>query len=130
MKKDTYEKSLVKINENSIFYKIKQFFKNLFLKKESEFKDFPSELNKIIAKEEDRTNSFMEEIKKIENEETILLKLQKKYRSGEIKEEDLSEEQVNSLCELYDRQISNLKKSNEIKKQKLLEYRRRSQTDN
>ena len=72
----------------------------------------------------------MEEIKKVEDEETILVKLQKKYRNGEIKEDDLSSEQVNSLCKLYDKQISNLKKSNEIRKQKLLEHRRRLQTDN
>ena len=78
MKENTDEKSLVRINENSIFYKIKQ------------------------------------------------LKLQKQYRSGQIKEE----EQVNSLCALYDKQIANLRKSNEIRKQKLLEYRRKLQTDN
>ena len=72
----------------------------------------------------------MESIKNIEDEETKLLKLQKQYRSGEIKEEELSEEQVKSLCKLYDKQIANLKKSNDIRKQKLLEYRRKMQTDN
>ncbi len=72
----------------------------------------------------------MEEIKKVEDEETLILKLQKKYRSGEIKEEELTEEQVNSLCSLYDKQIANLRKSNEIRKKKLLEYRRKLQTDN
>ena len=72
----------------------------------------------------------MEEIRNIENEETKLLKLQKQYRSGEIKEEELTEEQVNSLCALYDKQIENLRKSNENRKQKLLEYRRKLQTDN
>ena len=35
MKENTDEKSLVKINENSIFYKIKQFYKKLFYKKET-----------------------------------------------------------------------------------------------
>ena len=63
-------------------------------------------------------------------EETKLLKIQKQYRSGEIKEEELTEEQVKSLCELYDKQIANLRKSNEIRKQKLLEYRKKLQTDN
>ena len=72
----------------------------------------------------------MEEIRNIENEETKLLKLQKQYRSGEIKEEELTEEKVNSLCALYDKQIENLRKSNENRKQKLLEYRRKLQTDN
>ena len=72
----------------------------------------------------------MESIKNIEDEETKLLKLQRQYRSGEIKEEELTEEQVNSLCTLYDRQIANLKKSNNMRKQRLLEYRKKLQTDN
>ena len=78
---------------------------------------------------ENKKKSFMESIKNIENEEIKLLKLQKQYRSGEIKEEELTEEQVNSLCALYDKQIENLRKSNEIRKQKLLEYRRKLQTE-
>lgn len=130
MDKNTDEKSLVKINENSIFYKIKQFFRNLFHKNETVVTADSAEANNIISSDEAKTNSFMEEIKKVENEETKLLKLQKQYRSGEIKEEDLTEEQVNSLCALYDKQIANLRKSNEIRKQKLLEYRRKLQTDN
>ena len=71
-----------------------------------------------------------EQIRNIEDEETLILKLQKQYRNGEIKEEELSEEQVKSLCDLYDKQIANLRKSNEMRKQKLLEYRRKLQTDN
>lgn len=130
MDKNTDEKSLVKINENSIFYKIKQFFRNLFRKNETVVTADSAEANNIINSDEAKTNSFMDEIKKVENEETKLLKLQKQYRSGEIKEEDLTEEQVNSLCALYDKQIANLRKSNEIRKQKLLEYRRKLQTDN
>lgn len=127
MKENTDEKSLIKINENSIFYKIKQFFKNLFHKNEPAI---IAEANNIVKPDEDKRNSFMEDIKNIEDEETLLLKLQKKYRNGEIKEGDLTDEQINSLCKLYDKQIANLKKSNEIRKQKLLEYRRRLQTDN
>lgn len=131
MKENTQEKSLVKVTENSIFYKIKKFFKNLFYK-DTEIK------NNVIAEEninsnvesEDKKSAFMESIRNIENEETRLLKLQKQYRNGEIKEEELTPEQVNSLCDLYDKQIVNLKKSNAIRKQKILEYRRRLQTDN
>lgn len=130
MKENTQEKSLVQINENSIFYKIKQFFRNLFHKNESVVIADPAEAKNIISSDEAKRNSFMEEIKKVESEETKLLKLQKQYRSGEIKEEELTEEQVNSLCALYDKQIANLRKSNEIRKQKLLEYRRKLQTDN
>ena len=129
MKENTDDKSLVKINENSIFYKIKQFFKKLFYKKET-INNITVETNKVILQNDNKKNKFMEEIKNIEDEETLLLKLQKKFRSGEIKEEELTEEQVKSLCELYDKQIANLRKSNEIRKQKLLEYRKKLQTDN
>ena len=130
MKENTQEKSLVQVNENSIFYKIKQFFRNLF------HKNIEFESNVVVEENisnnienETKKSAFMESIKNIENEETKLLKLQKQYRSGEIKEEELTQEQVNSLCALYDKQIANLKKSNEIRKQKLLEYRRKLQTE-
>ena len=130
MKENTNEKSLVKVNQNSIFYKIKQFFKNIFHNNKSTDNNTPAETQNSIVTDDNKRNTFMEEIKNIEDEETILLKLQKKFRSGEIKEEELSDEQVNSLCALYDKQIANLKKSNEIRKQRLLEYRRKMQTDN
>ena len=86
--------------------------------------------DKSIVESENTKNAFMESIKNIEDEETKLLKLQKQYRSGEIKEEELTEEQVNSLCALYDKQMEILRKSNETRKQKLLEYRRKMQIDN
>ena len=131
MKENTQEKSLVQVNENGIFYKIKSFFKNLFNRNNNTTNNYAivKETESLVANE-NKKNSFMESIKNIEDEETKLLKLQKQYRSGEIKEEELSEEQINSLCKLYDRQIANLKKSNDIRKQKLLEYRRKIQTDN
>lgn len=129
MIENTDEKSLTRVNENSIFYKIKRFFKNLFNKNNSADNTIVEE-TAVMKQDEDKRNQFMEQIRKIEDEETTLLKLQKQYRNGEIKEEDLTDEQVSSLCKLYDKQISNLKKSNEIKKQKLLEHRRRLQTDN
>ena len=130
MKENTQEKSLVQVNENGIFYKIKSFFKNLFNRNNTANNYAIIKEDKSIVESENTKNTFMESIKNIENEETKLLKLQKQYRSGEIKEEELTQEQVNSLCALYDRQIANLKKSNEIRKQKLLEYRRKMQIDN
>ena len=131
MKENTQEKSLVQVHENGIFNKIKNFFKNLFNRNNNTTNNYAiAKEDKSIVESENTKNTFMESIKNIENEETKLLKLQKQYRSGEIKEEELTQEQVNSLCALYDRQIANLKKSNEIRKQKLLEYRRKMQTDN
>ena len=130
MKENTQDKSLVQVNEKSIFHKIKKFFRGLFYKANSNVESINVAETNTINNQESKKDSFMESIKNIEDEETKLLKLQKQYRSGKIKEEELSEEQINSLCKLYDRQIANLKKSNEIRKQKLLEYRRKMQTDN
>ncbi|HJJ03742.1 MAG TPA: hypothetical protein OIM28_03720 [Clostridiaceae bacterium] len=131
MRDNTQEKSLITVNENSIFYKIKNFFRNLFYKHKAIENSTVIEngINASLEKENNK-NSFMESIKNIENEETKLLKLQKQYRNGEIKEEQLTQEQINSLSALYDKQIANLRKSNQIRKQKLLEYRKRLQTDN
>ena len=131
MKENTQEKSLVQVNENGIFYKIKKFFRNLFNSNANTTNNYAIvKETESLVESENKKNSFMESIKNIEDEETKLLKLQKQYRSGEIKEEELTEEQVNSLCALYDKQIENLRKSNETRKQKLLEYRRKLQTDN
>ena len=131
MKENTQEKSLVQVNKNGILYKIKKFFKNLFNKNTNITNNYDIiKENESLVASENKKNSFMESIKNIEDEETKLLKLQKQYRSGKIKEEELSKEQVNSLCALYDKQIANLRKSNEIRKQKLLEYRKKLQTDN
>ena len=55
------------------------------------------------------------------NENTLLLK---RYIRGEIKKEDLTEEQKKSLYTLYHKQINNFKKSNEIRKNKLLQYKK------
>lgn len=123
MKEYTKEKLLAKVNKNSIFYKIKQFFNSLFLKNKP---INVTENNTIIRADEDRRNLFIEDIKKIEDEETALLKLQKRYRSGEIKEEDLTDNQIKSLCELYDKQIADLKKVNLQKKQKILSIRKKT----
>jgi len=131
MKKDTQEKSLIKVNDNNIFRKIINFIKNIFVKNKAIYdnsSNIEQENNEISIKE-DNKSSFIESIKNIEDEETKLLKLQKQYRSGEIKGEDLTDEQIMKLCGLYDRQIENLKKSNEARKAKLREYRKKLQAE-
>ena len=132
MKENIQEKSLVQVNENSIFYKIKSFFRNLFHKDKEIEINIPIETisNDNIVKNENNKSEFIERLKTIEDENTLLLKLQKQYRSGKIKEEDLTEEQKNSLCVLYDRQIADLRKSNEFRKNKLLQYKKKLQTEN
>ena len=110
----------LKINKNNIFYKIKSFFKNLFYKDRKIENNVQIETisNDNIAKNENSKSAFIENIKIIEDENTLLLK---RYIRGEIKKEDLTEEQRKSLYTLYHKQINNFKKSNEIRKNKLLQ---------
>ena len=119
MQQKTQDKFLVKVNEKGIFKRIQHFFLQLFSRK----KTVVTTEKYNIGTYEDKRCLFKEEIKKVEDEYTSLLKLQKKYRKGEIKEEELTEAQIESLCSLYDKQIADLKKSNEIRKQKLLELK-------
>lgn len=124
MKENTREKSLIKVNENSIFHKIKSFIRKLFHKDKEKENDISIEAtsNDSILKNENIKSTFTESMKVVKDDNSILLELQKKYRSGEIKEEDLTKEEKNSLCALYDKQIANLKKSNEIRKTRILQY--------
>ena len=68
----------------------------------------------------------MDYIKMTEDEETKLLELQRKYHNREIEEKDLTDEQIDALCELYDKQIAELEKTIELKEQKLAEYKKRN----
>ena len=113
--KNNLEKSLIKANENSIFYKLKMFFTKFFKYKaeeNTENAENMENIEKVKNLQENPKNTFLESIKNIENEETKLLKLQKQYRNGEITENDLTKEQIDLLCALYDKQILQLKKSN------------------
>ena len=106
------------IKTNSFLYKIKNYFIKLFNKPKDQenIKEYTNYIH--------RDNSFRTDIKKIENEETKLLKLQEQFKRGEVEEKDLTEEQINALCKLYHKQIKALRKSNKIRKEKLLEYRK------
>ena len=117
------EERSLKINKNNIFYKIKSFFKNLFYKDRKIENNVQIETisNDNIAKNENSKSAFIENIKIIEDENTLLLK---RYIRGEIKKEDLTEEQRKSLYTLYHKQINNFKKSNEIRRNKLLQYKK------
>lgn len=129
MKENTQEKSLKQVNENGIISKLKNFFRNLF-KKNKPIQNaiiVEDSINNSIDEEKNK-NTFMQSIKNVENEDTKLLKLQKQYRNGDIKEEEMTEEQVSDLIDLYDKQIASLRKSNELRKQKLLVYRKNIQS--
>ena len=89
------KEGLLAVNENSIFYKIKNFFKRLF-----------------------------EDIKIKENKQfKELLYLQKLFKMVRIKEKDLSKEERIGLEKLYKQQIYDLKKSINGYKNKIISIR-------
>lgn len=51
-----------------------------------------------------------------------ILKLQRKYECGEIKEKELSEEEIRELEQLYKKQIEEKKKNLEKYKTEILKY--------
>ena len=125
MNKKSQENSLIKVNENSIIYKIKQFFKKIFKPKEIvvPISETPKkqEEEKTIT-HNSSSNKFLESIKNIDDEHTLLLKLQKQYENGEILENNLTPKQVEDLCVLYETQIDDLKiKISNIKTQ-IIQY--------
>ncbi len=119
MKKSEIEKSLIKVNEYSILFKIKKFFYKIFKKEQD--KCYTIYVNDNKVEKDIKKEQFKKYIKNIENEETKLIKLQELYRNGEIKEEQLTHIQIKSLCDLYDKQIEKLQKSNEYRKQRILQ---------
>ncbi len=114
--KDKKEKSLIIVDRSNFFYKIRKFFYNWFKKEMQDKQKNQENIN-------DKKEQFKKYVKNIEDEENKLLKLQKMYRNGDIKEEELTQIQIKKLCDLYDKQIRNLRKTNEYRKQKVLEYR-------
>ena len=82
--------------------KIKNFFKRLFNIKQ--IKLIEANTSDNIDKEEE--NSFKDELKLENNEEYRILDLQKKFKSGEIKVEEMEEEDKDALILLY---IQNIK---------------------
>ena len=122
MKDNTQEKNLIEKNEdNNIFIKIKNFFRNIFYKKND---NSIKQTKETVTEETDNNYSFKSYIKRTESEETKLLDLQNRYRKGEIADDDLTQEQINSLCMLYDKQIEDLKRTIEAKKQQISKYKK------
>ena len=78
MNNNKQEKALIEINESSIFYKIKNFFRKLFKKQKVDNTVSETFSNNKIENDTQK-QKFLETIKNIENEETKLLKLQKDW---------------------------------------------------
>lgn len=109
--------SLTPVNE-SIFTKIKNFFKNLFGQQTIE------NIDNIVENQEKTKNSiFTENIKIEETEEQKLVRLQKLVREKRISEKDLSVEEREKLRKLYNSQIEDLRKSILQKRNKIMKIK-------
>ena len=125
MEKHLDEKSLLVVNKKSIFYKIKTFFIKLFggnsvYQNESQVENIKDNAVQSNMKQKD---DFIETLRNIENDETKLLKLQKQFDNGEIDRNQLSEEQIAKLTELYKKQINDLEESNEKRMNKIRQHK-------
>ena len=124
-------KDLIPFKANNLLKRIVNFFKGLFkVKKENEEFISNQEIIQTQIKDENKEieKSFKETIKIIKNnsDENLL----EQYRNGDIDEEDLTDEQVDYLCEEYKKRINAIKESNNLRKKKLLEYRKKLQASN
>ena len=125
MGKHLDEKSLMVVNKKSIFYKIKAFFIKLFkgnsvYQNESQVETIKDNVVQPNMKQKD---DFIEILRNVENDETRLLKLQKQFDNGEIDRNQLSEEQIAKLTELYKKQINDLEESNEKRINKIRQHK-------
>ena len=91
------------VKTGGIFYKIQNFFKKIFNKKNKE-----REKEDINKKEEvEEKVSFKETITiKEDSERERLTKLQEKFRNNELGPNDISNEDIQKLGALYDEQIA------------------------
>ena len=121
MKNNTQEKNLIERNENNIFGKIKNFFRKIFSNNKESTEN---QVDDTILEEAEKSYNFREYIKRTEDDETEIFDLQQRYRRGEIADSDLTQEQINSLCMLYDKQIEDLKRTIESKEQQIAKYKK------
>lgn len=110
--------NLVPVRE-SIFDKIKNFFKNLF--NPNTVEDFNVEITE--DQQQIKNLKFSESLKVEETEEQKLLKLQKLIRAKRISEQDLTMEERKKLRSLYESQIKDLKKSIVQKRNRIMKIK-------
>ena len=104
---------LIKYKEN-IFTKISNFFKKLFFRQP---KTNLENINEITISTNQNKKNFIENIQIKENEEEKRLKtLQLKYDNGEIDEDDISDEDIDKLIEMYEKETKELNEDTERRK--------------
>lgn len=101
--------------KNNIWNKISRFFKRIFSKRKQQEQCIDSNLpkNSYLNREDDFLNRI--QIKKSEDEIKIR-KLQALYDNGEIDEDELSEDEIEKLIDLYESETEKLNADTERRK--------------
>lgn len=101
--------------KNNIWNKISRFFKKIFSKRKQQEQCIDSNLpkNSYLNREDDFLNRI--QIKKSEDEIKIR-KLQVLYDNGEIDEDELSEDEIEKLIDLYESETEKLNADTERRK--------------
>lgn len=104
---------LITYKEN-IFTKISNFLKKLFFRKK---KDTTKTIDETRSYNKQCKENFIENILiKEDEEERRLKKLQLQYDNGEIDEEDISEEDIDKIIKMYEKETEELNADTEIRK--------------
>ena len=125
----------LEVKKENIFTKIVSFFKNLFGGKKQENIVSENIINEEQKNEKVNTQSdFLDYIRvnKEEKEDPELLRIQEMLEKNEISPASISDEALNEITQMYERQVSNLKKDLEDKKTKInyLKYKLNSPKTN
>lgn len=107
-------KDIIEYKE-SFLSKIKHFFRNLFVKKEVKQNNIENKTVHNIV-----NNNFKENIEIKQDEEIMkIINLQKEYKAGNIKEEDMTDDEHKKLIKLYQKQNEELIEKINAKKYKI-----------
>ena len=75
--------------------------------------------------EMEKSEYFRSDMRNIDIDENNIFELQRRYQKGEVADNDLTQEQINALCQLYDSQIADLKRSISAKEKQLAKYKKK-----
>ena len=100
--------------KENIFTKISNFFKKLFFRKN---KDISKSIDETLIYNKQYKENFIDNILIKEDEEEKRLKtIQLQYDNEEIDEEDISDEDIDKLCKLYEKETDELNADTERRK--------------
>ena len=122
MVENPYEKSLAKV-DNSIFCRIKIFFRNIFNKNKQKENSITENVIEEKNIQVDKSN-FINDIKiSVKKPNLRLQKMSKDLVSGKIIEEDLCENEIQELKEYYLQKIEEKKKSIENYRNRIIKIK-------